>query len=174
MADELDAELLEERRGDGAERHPGGGLAGAGALQHRPGLVEAVLLHAGEVGVAGARTGQRGVAGLVGEDFGVHGIGGHDLFPLGPFGVADLDGDGAALGQAVADAAEDRDHVLLEFHPGAAAVAEPAAGQRLADVGAGEFHTGGHAFNYSDQCRAMGFSGSQPTQHTFHPAMSGG
>ena len=173
VADELDAELLQERGGDGAEGHPGGGLAGAGALQHGPGLVEAVLLHAGEVGVAGPGPGQRGVAGLVGQDFGVHGIGRHDLFPLGPFGVADLDGDGAALGQAVADAAEDRDHVLFEFHPGAAAVAEAAAGQRIADLPAGEFDTGGDAFNNSDQGRTMGFSGSQPTQHRFHPAMSG-
>ena len=102
---------------------------------------------------------------------GVHGVGGHDLLPLGPFGVADLDGDGAALGDAVADAAEDRDHILLELHPRAAAVAEPAAGQRIGDLGAGEFHTGGHAFDNSDQCRAMGFSGSQPTQHKIHPAM---
>ena len=171
MGDELDAELLEEGGGDRAEGHAGGRFAGAGTLQHGTGLVEAVLLHAGEVRVAGPGAGQRGVAGLVGEDFRVHGIGRHDLLPLGPFGVADLDGDGAALGDAVADAAEDRDHVLLKLHPRAAAVAEPAAGQRIGDLGAGEFNTGGHAFDNSDQGRAMGFSGSQPTQHKIHPAM---
>ena len=45
-----------------AQRDPGGGLAGAGALEDRAGLVEAVLLHARQVGVAGARAGQRRVA----------------------------------------------------------------------------------------------------------------
>ena len=39
--------------------------------------------------------------------------------PLGPLGVADLDGDRAALGLAVADPAEDGHRVGLELHPGA-------------------------------------------------------
>ena len=53
MGDDLDpGRLLEVRPGHGAERDPGGGLPGRGALQDRPGLVEAVLLHAREVGVA--------------------------------------------------------------------------------------------------------------------------
>src|SRR3712207_7054471 len=56
--------------------------------------------------------------------------GGHDRRPLGPLGVAHLDGDRAAHGQPVPDAAGEGDLVLLEGHPGTAAVAEPAAGQR--------------------------------------------
>ena len=90
VADHLDAErLAEERLRHRAQRHPGRGLAGAGALEHRPRVVEAVLLHAGEVGVAGPRAGQRRVAGLPGEHLGVDRVGGHDRRPLGPLGVAD-------------------------------------------------------------------------------------
>ena len=47
---------------------------------------------------------------------------GHSVLPI-------LDRDRAAQGEAVPDAAEELDLVLLELHPGAAAVAEPAAGQ---------------------------------------------
>ena len=62
--DQPDAErLLQEGRRDRAEGDPGRGLAGAGPLEDRPGVVEAVLLHADEVGVAGPRPGQRRVAG---------------------------------------------------------------------------------------------------------------
>ena len=43
----------------GPGRDPGGGLAGAGPLEHVAGVVEAVLLHPDEVGVAGARLAQR-------------------------------------------------------------------------------------------------------------------
>ena len=126
----LDAErLAQQGLGDGADGDAGGGLAGAGALEDRPGVGRAVLQHAGEVGVAGAGAGQRRVAGLAGEQFRVHGIGGHDCLPLRPLAVADLDRDRAAEGQAVADAAEELDLVLLERHPGAAAVAEPPTGQ---------------------------------------------
>src|SRR5829696_4495054 len=39
---------------------------------------------------------------------------------------------------------------------------------------AGDLHTGGDAFNNSHQSRTMGFTGSQPTQHIFHPATYGG
>ena len=82
VADHLDAErLAQERLRDRAERHPGGGLAGAGPLEHRPGVVEAVLLHAGEVGVPGARAGQRRVAGLTGQHLGVDRVGGHHRRP---------------------------------------------------------------------------------------------
>ncbi len=45
------------------QRDAGRGLPGGGALEDRPGLVEVVLLHADQVGVAGPRPGQRGVAG---------------------------------------------------------------------------------------------------------------
>ena len=61
-------------------------------------------------------------------------VGGHHGFPLGPFGVADLDGDRAAERDAVPDTGEHRDLVLLELHPRAAAVAQPAAGELTCDL----------------------------------------
>ena len=51
VAHEAHAELAEERLRDGAERDARRRLAGAGALEHGPCLVVAVLLHADEVGV---------------------------------------------------------------------------------------------------------------------------
>ena len=66
VAEHLDAEaLLQERLGHRAERDPGGGLARARAFENRTGVGDVVLLHADEVGVAGAGTGERGVAGLL-------------------------------------------------------------------------------------------------------------
>ena len=53
---------------------------------------------------------------------------GHSVLPI-------LDRDRAAQGAAVPDAAGELDLVLLERHPRAAAVAEPAAGQGRGDVG---------------------------------------
>ena len=166
MGDDPGADrLLEEVAGHPAERDPGRGLAGGGALEDRPGLVEAVLLHADQVGVAGPGPGQRGVAGQRVELGGVDRVGRHHLLPLGPLGVADLDRDRAALGLAVADAADDRDLVLLELHPGAAAVAEPAAGQGVGDVGGGHPDMGGQPLEDRDQGRAVGLARGQPTQH---------
>ena len=88
--------------------------------------VEAVLLHAGQVGVAGAGLGERLRRSRpgAGDISSVH-------LPL-PLAVADLDGHRRAEGAAVADAAEEGELVLLEPHAGAAAVAEPAAGQLVA------------------------------------------
>lgn len=130
VGDDLDArDLLDEGARDGTEGHAGGGLTGAGALQDRPGLGEAVLLHAREVGVAGAGSGQRRVAARLLEQRGVDRVGRHDGLPLGPLGVADHDGDRRTLREPVANTAEEGDLVLLELHPGTSAVAEPTPGQ---------------------------------------------
>jgi hypothetical protein len=75
VADQLNAQVLQELGGNRAHGDARGGFAGAGALKHGTGLVKAVLLHAGEVGVSGARPGQRGVPGLAREFLGVHRIG---------------------------------------------------------------------------------------------------
>ncbi len=157
--------LLEEVGGDPAERHPGGGLAGGGALEDRAGLVEVVLLHADEVGVARAGAGERGVAGQAVELGLVDRVGRHDLLPLGPLGVADLDGHRSAEGLAVADAADDGDLVLLELHPGAAAVAEATAGEGVGDVVGGDRDVGGQALQDRDEGRSVGLARSEPAQH---------
>src|SRR5699024_7082884 len=125
------------RSGDLAGHHARGGLAGAGPLEHRPGLVEAVLQHPREVGMAGARARERAVAGDLALVSGAgvdqqilprHRVGAHDLLPLRPLGVRDLDREGGAEGAAVAQPSVDRQHVLLELLPAAAPVAEATTG----------------------------------------------
>ena len=106
-----------------------------------------------------------GVAGQRLELDRVDRVGRHHLLPLGPLGVADLDRDRAALGLAVADAADDRDLVLLELHPGAAAVAEAAPGERVGDVGGGHPDVGGQPLEDRDQGGAVGLARGEPTQH---------
>ena len=166
VGDDADpADLLEEVAGDASERHAGGGLAGRGALEDRAGLVEVVLLHAREVGVAGARAGQRGVAAGLLEVTGVDRVGRHDLLPLRPLGVADVDRHRAALGLPVAHAADDRDLVLLELHPRAPAVAEAPTRQGVGDVVGGDPDMGRQALEDRDQGRAVGLARSEPTQH---------
>jgi hypothetical protein len=71
----------------------------------------------------------------------------------------------------VANAAEDRHLVLLELHPGAATIPQATARQGSTNLLTRELYSSRNAFNDSDQGRAMGFTGSQPTQHKIHPAM---
>ena len=172
VRDEPDAgRLLEEPGRDGAERHAGGRLAGAGALEHRPGVVEGVLAHADEVGVPGTRTGERGVARPQQHVGVLDGVRRHHVDPLGPLGVADLDRDGTALRAPVPHAAEEPDLVLLELHPRTPAVAEAPTGERLLDVRALHLDVGRQALEDADERRAMGLTGGQPTQHetaSFH------
>ena len=52
-----DPEVAQQQLGQRAGRHPGRGLAGRGPLEHVAGVVEAVLLHPGQVGVARAGAG---------------------------------------------------------------------------------------------------------------------
>ena len=73
-------------------------------------------------------------------------------------------GDRAAQRHAVPDAADDLDLVLLERHPGAAAVAEPAAGQLPADLGARHLDAGGHALQDGDERGAVRLTRGQPAQ----------
>ena len=101
--------LVEEAGRDLAEGDPGRGLAGRRPLEHRAGVLVAVLLHADEVGVAGPRTGQRLVARdlLLGVDVvgrGIRlvadGLGAHHRRPLRPLAVADAHRDRATPGSA--------------------------------------------------------------------------
>lgn len=101
------------------------------------------------------RPGERGVACDVGQLGGVDRVGGHHGLPFGPFGVADLDGDGPAQGAAVAYPGQHGHRVALERHPCAAAVAQPASGQLVGDVGRGDVHAGDHAFDHGHQGAAV-------------------
>ena len=63
LADYLDLpDLAQEGAGHRGERDPGRGLASAGAFKNGTGIGEAVLLHAGEVGVTGTRSRERRIA----------------------------------------------------------------------------------------------------------------
>ncbi len=166
VRDHLDAVCLPQQRlGRGAERDPRGGLPGAGALQHGPGVVEPVLLHAGEIGVAGPGPGQRGCAAQARQRRRIDRVGRHDPLPLGPLGVADDHADRAAESDAVADSAEQLDLVTLEAHPRAATVPEPAAGQLGGDVGTGYPDPGGQPLDRRHQGGTMRLPRRQPTHH---------
>ena len=158
---DLGAEGGEQLLGHRAGGDPGRGLAGRGPLEHVAGVVEVVLLHAGEVGVAGPGRGQ----GLLGGA----GVGRHLLGPLAgravPLAVGDLDGDRRPEGAAVADAGDQGDLVGLEAHAGAPAVAEAAPGQLVGDVLDGELEARGHALEDDDEGLAVGFTGGQVAQH---------
>src|SRR5215472_2546689 len=118
--------LAQQVARDLAQCDPGRGLPRAGALQDCPGVVVAVLLPAGQVSVARPGSGERGIASLCCEYLVADWVGRHDTLPLGPLGVPDPDGDRAAQGHSVPDAAGDLDLVLLELHPRAAAVTRAA------------------------------------------------
>jgi hypothetical protein len=158
--------LGQERLRHCAECDAGGRLARAGPFEDRTGVVEAVFLHADEIGVARARPGERGGAAEAGELRRVDRIGRHDRLPFGPLGVADPHGDGRAHRDAVADAAEEVHLVGLERHPRAAAITGAAAPELARDVGTRHPHAGGHPLEDRHQRRAMGLTRGQPAQHS--------
>jgi hypothetical protein len=157
--------LLEEVRGDGPERDARRGLPRRGPLEDRAGVVEAVLAHADEVGVPWARTGERGVACPFERGGVLDRVGGHDVHPLGPLAVGDLDRHRSALAEAVAHATEDPDLVLLERHPGAATVPQPPPGESALDVGGGHGDAGGQTLQDADERGTVRLPRGQPAQH---------
>src|SRR5699024_4881108 len=135
------------------------------------------------VGVAGARAGQRTVAGDLALVAGArvdqqvlarHRIGAHHLLPLRPLGVRDLDRERRAEGEPMAETAVDRQHVLLELLTAAAAVAEPAPGERRLQIVTGQLDAGGDAVEQGDEGGAVGFPGREPAQHGRHSRMRRG
>ena len=166
----LDAERLpQELPSDGGGGDPGRGLAGAGALEHRPGVVEAVLEHSGVVGVAGPRAGQRRVAGARHPDRSA--ATGSGAITVSHFGHSVLPISMAIGPPSVCPVPHSGEHghlVLLEFHPRAAAVAQAASAQLFGDVIGGDGDAGDHAFDHGHQRTAVGFTGSGPSQHVSH------
>ena len=159
VADDFCSEdLAQQPAGYFAERHPRRRLPCAGPLQDRPRVLETVLLHASQIRVSRAWPGQRRVAGLGRQDVRIHRVGGHHRLPFRPLGVADGDGNRAAEGHPVPDAARQLDLVLLELHPGASAVAGSPPRQRPRDVRRRDLDSGRHAVADRDQGPAVRFS----------------
>src|SRR5439155_27129297 len=69
---------------------------------------------------------------------------GHDVFPVLPVPVGDMQGDGGAEGDTCAHAREERDAGLLDARAAATAVAPVPAGEVAVDVGRGEAEARGH------------------------------
>src|SRR5947207_2066634 len=65
----------------------------------------------------------------------------------------------------VPQATDDLDLVLLEGHPGAAAVPQPAPGQLVSDLRAGHLYPGRYPFQQRDEGGAMRLPSGQPAQH---------
>ena len=121
MGDDLDADVRQQRLGDRARGDPRRGLAGTRSFEDVAGVGEPVLLHPGEVGVAGAHLRERCLGGARRRT--------HLLVPLvaaEPLAVLDLDGDRRTERAAVANAADQREFVGLEALAWPASVAEPA------------------------------------------------
>jgi hypothetical protein len=155
--------MAEQLLGQAAGRDPGGRLPGRRALEDVAGVREPVLQHAGQVGMTGPGLGQ--------DLLGRAGVRRHLLGPLGPLGVGDLDRDRGAERAPVPQPPDQGDLVLLEAHPGAAAVAEAAAGQLVLDVGGAEGQAGRHPFDHDDDRATVRFAGGQEAQHDRKPTV---
>jgi len=132
------------------------GLARTGSLEYRPGVIEVVFLHPGQIGVAGAGPGQRCVTGLLGR---AHrhrpGSARHHRLPLGPLGVTDPNGHGRAHRHPVPHAAGELDLVGLELHPGPAPVPQASPGQIVGQILGRDFDARGQPVDYGHQCGAV-------------------
>ena len=179
MAHEADAVCLSQQpRGHLAERDPRRRLAGRGALEDRPGVLETVLLHPDKVGMARSGPSQRAIAAdflrrvdVIGRGKGILGdrIGGHHGLPLGPLAIADHDRQRRAEADAMSHPSEEGHGILLEGHPRATTEAEPPPGQRGPHIGRRHLDTGRQPLDRRDQSLAMGLARGQPTQHARNP-----
>ena len=169
MAVEPDAELLQQAHGDGPGAHPGGGLPGAGPLQDVAHVGETVLHGSGQVGVAGADAGDTAVAALLGRI--LHVFHGHGLGPVGPVLVLDGHADGAAQGQAVADARHYVGPVLFDKLATAPPVAPLPPRQLDADVLLADGQGRGDALHDYHQALAMGLACRKPPDHSSLPLL---
>ena len=154
---DLDADAPQQQLGQSAGGHPGGGLARRRPLERVAGVVVPVLLHGGQVGVAGPRGGEA-LARLAGSR-------GHLLLPLRPLGVRHLDQHRTAQRAAVPDAADEVQLVALEPLARPAAVAEAPAGELGGDVVDRDGQTRGQALDDHAEGLAVRLARGQVAQH---------
>ena len=148
VAVDADADRVEEGAGERASRHPGGGLAGAGPLEHVPDVAVAELERPGEVRVPGTRQ----VRFL---DLGLDRPRVHPLLPVRVVAVCDQDRDRAAEGAPVAHPGADLDRVALDLHPPAAAMAELAPRHVAIERRPLQPEPGWHALDDRNQARPV-------------------
>jgi hypothetical protein len=147
VAEHLDPQQREEILRDRADGDPGAGLARRGPLQHVADVVELVLHHAGQVGVAGSRHHHLAPAAcshlleLLLADL----PGAHRRAPVDVVAVGDDQRHRPAERAAVPHAAQDLGRVLLDPLPWRAAVAGLAAGEVALHPVAVDGEPGGHA-----------------------------
>src|SRR5690625_1157151 len=142
------ADLFQEGCCHGSKRDSRRSLPRRGTLKNIAGIIDAVLLHPDQISVAGARTCQRCIACASKFRF-IDRVGGHDLFPLRPLGVTDLDGDGRTHRHAVADSANYPHLVLFECHAGTTAVPEATARKYFLYLARGYGNPRGDSFDYT-------------------------
>jgi hypothetical protein len=160
VRDDLDADVRQQCLGDGARCDARCGLASARAFEHVACVGEPVLLHPGEVGVAGAHLGERCLGGA--------GSGAHLLVPLvaaEPLAVLDLDRDRRAERSPVAYPTDQRELVGLESLPWPAAVAETPTTHLVLDLLDGDREPGRQSFHHDDQRLPVGFARREIPQH---------
>ncbi len=162
VAADLDAELTQQLPGDRAAGHPHGRFPRAGPVDHRPQVVEPVLLCTHQVCMAGA--GERDFL-----DAFAGALDGHHLGPVRPIamigGIVDTQGNGTADRLRKAYARVDVHPVLLDLSTATPTVALPASGQLFVDHLGRERHPGRHAFNNADQSLSVRLTGGQIAQH---------
>src|SRR5439155_7594596 len=155
----LEAEFREQPFGDATDRHPDCRFPRAGLLQHVPDVAMVVLDGPDQIGMAGPRARDDFF-----RDRGPR-LRGHDLFPVLPVPIGDMQGDGGAEGEPFADAREELDAILLDPHTAATAVAFLPPGKVVIDVVRRERQARGHPFQDGDQPLPVGFSPVQVPEH---------
>ena len=157
VRDDLDAERAQERLAQRAAGDAGGGLAGAGPLEHVAHVGEPVLHDSGEVGVAGTRE-----VDLL--DLRLDRPRVHPLRPVRVVAVGDRHRDRPAERAAVAHTRRRLGGVALDLHAPAAAVAELAARHVAVDRLAVEREARGQPFEHAGEAGAVRLPGGDHAQ----------
>ena len=89
----------------------------------------------------------------------------HLLFPLWPLGIPNDHSHGSTQGASETNASEDLQLVLLDGHALASAEAAASTHQLGLQAGCTHLEAGRKPLNDRDEARAVGFTGSQETQH---------
>src|SRR5438445_3663242 len=163
VAESRDAELVEQPPRHSRHGHPGGRLAGAGALEDVADVAVAVLHGAGEVGVARPRSSD-----LLLGDAGLGRADRHRGLPGLAVAVRDLERDGTAERGSPPHAREDVDLVALDLHAAAAPVAALSARQVLVDVAHGQRQARRHAVDDGHEGLTVGLARGKEPKHPAH------